>query len=121
MSTTFRLVLACLPALAAIAAGGSLGKPAILCGGLAALPIVIVASLLGGRARDVRAALAATLSALALRLIGAVAAAIVLTLAFATDASAAIAALGLCLVGGLVVDTWAAWRTASADRKPLHA
>ena len=121
MTATLRLVLACLPALGVAGCAAFLGRTPVLVGALAALPIVIAASLLAGRARDVRVALIATLSALAVRLIGAVVAAVLLTLAFAAEAPAAIAVLGLCLVGGLVVDTWAAWRTASADRKPLHA
>ncbi len=115
------LILACLPAFAVAGVAALLAKHVIMGGALAALPVVIAASLLAGRARDVRAALIGTLSALVVRLIGAVVVAILLTLAFSADAPAAIAVLGLCLVGGLTVDTWVAWRTASAVPEPLHA
>ena len=121
MSAALRTVLACLPALAVAAIAWSLGKPAVLAAGLLALPSIIAASLLSRGARDVRVALAATLAALAVRVAGAVGGAILLTLVFAPAAPAAIAILGLCLVGGLAIDTWAAWQTASADREPLHA
>ena len=121
MSPRLRLLLTCVPALLVIVVAASLAKPAILVAGLLALPTIIASSLLGRSARDVRLALAATLAALGVRLAGAVGGAIFLTLVFAPAAPAAIAILGLCLVGGLAIDTWAAWHTASVHREPLHA
>lgn len=116
-----RSALAALPGAAIAGVAAASDRPAVLAGALAAMAIAFAASVLAGRAVDVRRALAATLAALAVRLVGAVAAGVILTLAFAAQAPAAIAALGAGLVGGLVVDTWAAWRTAGADREPLHA
>lgn len=121
MSAIHRVIAASLPALATIVVGAALALPAALVGGLVALPIALLASLLAGRARDVRAALAATLAALGVRLIASLIGSVLLTFARTTDAPAAIAALGLGVVGGLMVDTWVAWRTAGADREPLHA
>ena len=120
MNAVLHGLVAVLPALAIAAAGLASARPALLVGGLAALPIALVAALIAGRARDVRGALVATLAALGVRLVGSLIGAVLLTSARTTDAPAAIAALGLGVVGGLMVDTWVAWRTAGADREPLH-
>jgi len=121
MNHGVRLVLVALPALLIAAAALVFERQAPLIGALVALPIALVASLISGRASDVRSALTATLAALGVRLAASLIGSVLLTFARTTDAPAAIAALGLGVVGGLMVDTWVAWRTAGADREPLHA
>jgi len=121
MSPLARIALPVLPALAVALGATVVDQPALACGALAAAVIVLAAAALAPRAHGTRAVLVATLLALGVRLLGAVAGAVLLTLAFAAAAPAAIAVLGLCLVAGLVVDTCAAWRAAASDREPLHA